>query len=471
MLRRKGASAPNFGDFTWEFFTSATDAKSTDPTDSYDMRCRPAFVLSPAFKRQYQLPKKKGLLPPTLAPAETINFHKLAIRYSESLTKDMMFTNFRDLVRKIGEVVGSGKRVKIEFAVGVLTAKDRKTRFDFDADKLKMEAGANPVVFTMSKKAARAAEEEKKEEIGPAEALAGDAEEGASDVPQSPMHQSEPQAASITYSMSDAEYADLQKMSGDQDVGPPPAAPRTGAYEVQESAYERYINNLEADAAAENELNQYLVKLQEQKDQKELEKKSAKEKKAKDLQRYILDQMAKREALKKQEIVLRKSKTDTSFYPKADREGGILDEVSMTNRKFRGIPGVPKKGMGYRVSESELIEGLTKQMQMKEMKKTTERSMKLEEEKRYIDHISMEMDYEQHTRQVEALTKKQEMLQAWEREKFLKHMKTLRVKGDVEGLRNHKTLMAQSQSSNQMDTDRTNKSGFSAAAVGYDSRK
>ena len=59
------------------------------------------MVFSEAFKRNNNLPKRKALLPPTLAASETINFHKLALRYSTDLTKDMIFTTFRDLIRKV----------------------------------------------------------------------------------------------------------------------------------------------------------------------------------------------------------------------------------------------------------------------------------------------------------------------------------------------------------------------------------
>ena len=93
------------------------------------MRCKPTFLFSDAFRRNNSLPKRKALLPPTLAKSETINFHKLALRYSTDLTKDMIFTTFRDIVRKIGEIIGSGKKLKLSFSVGVLlSTKERKVR-------------------------------------------------------------------------------------------------------------------------------------------------------------------------------------------------------------------------------------------------------------------------------------------------------------------------------------------------------
>ena len=148
MLRKKGADSPTFGTLSFEFFANKGGG---DEGGNYQMRCKPVFILSDSFKRQYQLPKKKNgsNLSPTLSSSETINFHKLALRFSASLTKDMIFTGFRDIVRKIGELVGSGKQVKLPFSVGELTSKDREAHFLFDAKKLKIESEDNSPVYVM----------------------------------------------------------------------------------------------------------------------------------------------------------------------------------------------------------------------------------------------------------------------------------------------------------------------------------
>ncbi|GMI49821.1 hypothetical protein ScalyP_jg9677 [Parmales sp. scaly parma] len=76
-------------------------------------------------------------------------------------------------------------------------------------------------------------------------------------------------------------------------------------------------------------------------------------------------------------------------------------------------------------------------MKAKEERTKVEKTMKLEEEKRYLDHINMEI--QAYTKQLEILSKKKELMQAWEREAFLKQMQKLRIKGDIEGLRSHKS--------------------------------
>ena len=54
----------------------------------------------------------------------------------------MIFSGFRDIVRKIGEIIGSGKVLKLKFSVGTLRSKDRKVDFLFDSEKLKIQSGS-----------------------------------------------------------------------------------------------------------------------------------------------------------------------------------------------------------------------------------------------------------------------------------------------------------------------------------------
>ena len=541
MLKRKGADCPSLANISWEFYSKATDP--ADP-ESFQMRCKPAFVLSDQFRRNNSIPKSKKLLLPTLSPSDMINFHKLALRYSTSLTKDMIFTTFRDIVRKIGEIVGSGRRIKLEFSVGVLHSKDRKVKFEFDPVALKMQGGENPIVFAMEKPldaSAAAAQRAKEEREGdktstrvpkaqpaspPAELDERESEAPRAQAP-SPAVSREKEEFSSQENEAHAQLPDAYANEGDEDAGDrrfadtnadaiPQEAVGTsymgdnGDMEVeaeqllptkgnsimlavQEEAYERYIKLLEDDAVEENNLNALLVTLQEQKDMKETQKKAAASKKLKDLQAYQLEQMKKQHQMKVDEKIDRKAASATSFYPRAGQEEAIEVENRRkiqnpfgvpVSRKFLGIPGVPKKGLGYRLSEDKLLEDLTAQIELKKRRAVEAKSMKREEEIRYIEHIAMEMDYDSESKKLEAQSKKTEMLQAWEREKFLRKMKALRLKGDIEGLRrhheSHKMRSSQSQSqslpaiSNQHDSSRSKSSagGFSdVVSVGFDSRR
>ncbi len=67
-----------------------------------------------------------------LARTEEINYSKLAIKYSKTLTKDMIFAGLRDIFHKIGEYVDRSYEFEIGFTFGILLSKERRIRFDFD---------------------------------------------------------------------------------------------------------------------------------------------------------------------------------------------------------------------------------------------------------------------------------------------------------------------------------------------------
>jgi len=127
--RRRGVSMPSFARLLWEFYE-----------DGDETRARPLFVLTEAFCRSARLPYKKPVMPETVGPCEEINYSKLALRFSSTLTKDMMFSAIRDIFRKVGELVTRGARVKLDLAVGALVARERKVTFVFDSAALKLAA-------------------------------------------------------------------------------------------------------------------------------------------------------------------------------------------------------------------------------------------------------------------------------------------------------------------------------------------
>jgi len=240
MLKKKGADAPTFGSLTFEFF--ANKNQDSGDSDNYQMRCKPVFILSETFKRQYQLPKQKNgsNLTPTLSSSETINFHKLALRYSKELTKDMIFTGFRDIVRKIGELIGSGKQVKLAFGVGVLTSKDRVADFLFNADKLKIDNEQNNPVYVMRNAA-------NVEAAGVGESSIDIEENNSRAVSEVPEISSS--EAQFMDTMADSSPMDMDNYNDtnivdddDDDRGEDsitdPA--KYGAHEVQEEAFQRY---------------------------------------------------------------------------------------------------------------------------------------------------------------------------------------------------------------------------------------
>jgi hypothetical protein len=78
-----------------------------------------------------------------------INFSKIAIKFTESLTKDMVFACVRDLMRKIGDFCYRGLEIEILFSIGTLKCKERRIKFEFDSrivDQLSTEVDESDIM-------------------------------------------------------------------------------------------------------------------------------------------------------------------------------------------------------------------------------------------------------------------------------------------------------------------------------------
>lgn len=69
-----------------------------------------------------------------LCHMEELNYSKAAIRYSETLTKDQVFTGLRMLLHQIGDACGEGRNVSIDFEMGTLVCIEGEPRFAFAAE-------------------------------------------------------------------------------------------------------------------------------------------------------------------------------------------------------------------------------------------------------------------------------------------------------------------------------------------------
>eukprot|EP01036_Dinobryon_divergens_P027465 gene27465-36242_t len=56
--------------------------------------------------------------------------------FTKTLTKDMVFTGVRDIIRKIGDFIFRGYDVCIDFTFGQLSAKERRVKFEFNINRL-----------------------------------------------------------------------------------------------------------------------------------------------------------------------------------------------------------------------------------------------------------------------------------------------------------------------------------------------
>lgn len=73
---------------------------------------------------------------PETTPIEEVNYSLLAIKFSNALTKDMVFSGLRDTIKKIGDFIDRGYEIEIAFTFGTLSAKDRRVKFEFNQSRL-----------------------------------------------------------------------------------------------------------------------------------------------------------------------------------------------------------------------------------------------------------------------------------------------------------------------------------------------
>mmetsp|Transcript_1794 Transcript_1794/g.2818 ORF Transcript_1794/g.2818 Transcript_1794/m.2818 type:complete len:555 (-) Transcript_1794:165-1829(-) len=126
LKRRQGATISPLGDFTWEIKTSADG----------ENQCRPIFMVGDSFVKDHHIRLSKFHKPTNLAKCEDVNYSKLAIKFSKTLTKDMIFAGVRDLLKKIGDYIDRIYEIEIQFSFGVLRSKERRIKFEFDNSRL-----------------------------------------------------------------------------------------------------------------------------------------------------------------------------------------------------------------------------------------------------------------------------------------------------------------------------------------------
>jgi len=122
---RKGACVSGMCTLTWRKVTKLNN----------EAVLRPVFIPMESFIKAHNLQWREiAPTPEEVVKAEDINFAKIAIRFSENLNKDTVFTCTRHLQSQIGKALASGTEVAISLGVGCLFAKDRKLDFAFTAE-------------------------------------------------------------------------------------------------------------------------------------------------------------------------------------------------------------------------------------------------------------------------------------------------------------------------------------------------
>jgi len=126
MEKRQTLSISNFGKIGWK----VEEGIHMKP------KMRPHFNISEAFARTCNADSYSQLQCPTknLALIEEFNFSKAAIRFSQSLSKDLIFMSLRAIIAQLAEAISSGQEVSIEMEVGTLHSSARIVQFHFMAE-------------------------------------------------------------------------------------------------------------------------------------------------------------------------------------------------------------------------------------------------------------------------------------------------------------------------------------------------
>lgn len=114
LKQRRGAALANFAKFT------LTDVGSH------------VFVLNTQFARRYGI-SSPGVRREKLEPIEDLNYSRIAIQYSQTLTKDVVQTCLKHIIGEIGNALASGAPLGVDCGFGMLIARDRKVSFKFGA--------------------------------------------------------------------------------------------------------------------------------------------------------------------------------------------------------------------------------------------------------------------------------------------------------------------------------------------------
>lgn len=111
----------------------------------HQAQMRPHFNISEVFARSCRADPRSQIQAPvqSLTFMEEFNFSKCALRFSDGLTKDRLFTCLRAIIHQLTEAIAFGREVSVEMEVGTLRATNRVVTFHFLADVF-AQAGLQP---------------------------------------------------------------------------------------------------------------------------------------------------------------------------------------------------------------------------------------------------------------------------------------------------------------------------------------
>eukprot|EP00930_Biecheleria_cincta_P031585 TRINITY_DN21924_c0_g1_i1.p1 TRINITY_DN21924_c0_g1~~TRINITY_DN21924_c0_g1_i1.p1 ORF type:complete len:538 (-),score=127.22 TRINITY_DN21924_c0_g1_i1:62-1675(-) len=126
VYKKQTLSVSNFCKIGWKL----------EPSWHLKPQMRPHFNISEAFARTCNADSRTEINSDSksLALVEEFNFSKCALKFSQGLTKDLLFIGLRAIISQLAEAIGSGQEVTIDMEVGTLRSSARCVTFSFIAD-------------------------------------------------------------------------------------------------------------------------------------------------------------------------------------------------------------------------------------------------------------------------------------------------------------------------------------------------
>jgi len=505
LSKRKGASISMLGTFTWE--TKIENGETSS---------RPIFLLSDSFIKNFNVRRQRIHSTISTAPSEEVNFSKLAIKFSTTLTKDMAFCGVREIVNKIGAFIERSYKFNVAFTFGVFKSNERKVKFEFDYTRLGKILPENFQPESFTSRTERSFTEDVVRDVdgrGSVNKLATSSLDRAHSLPylkntaraqahlESPSNIPELQLSREALSQSsyvatsnlytggrESAYASTERSDSQNTDSQYSVQLSPGTQRVLQELKEKDLKDItpvspstklhQRSAASDSVADsRFLDCLDDVKSQVDYERKietSTKENYA----AWVQEQMTRKDETKQKVKDLEKFLQTQihEFHERKEKEKAERREARMKHELPGYIPpvidGVKRNrtsaadGPLEVLSNAELVNSLDKQINMNRERKETMKKKQLEEEREYLNHVAMEMELQSATQRASHLEKQQTLLEAWEREAHIRNLKKLQKKGGTAV----SSYLTSNLGGDPLSTSRS-KSSLGGMGVGFDVRK
>ena len=500
LYKRKGAELSFLGTFTYELRAE----------DDGTVSSRPIFLLNDGFVKDFNIKRQRISYTPKTVKNEKINFSKIAIKYTPSLTKDMVFSSVRDLMRKIGDFAYRGYEFEIPLSIGTIKGKERRIKFIFDSiieDNIALDIDsledADMTMASTINEERNMKEMENLKNDNQNEEFTEEAPSSSSSssavlankpiIPPLELTQQQPEEIDlhnqmmneeideedeedkgnygdenyeyndnyddnngITYLQDDEEESEVPLTPGIHDMlmslGPVTKETRKqrtkiARESVAQQAFSRCIGEVEEAAKVEALTREYMKKEVSEWRAEEIKKREDQAVGVKTLRSILSKQVDLSDQRKNKEKSERVNASLTYKLP-----GTVPDHLLPH-------PKPTKKEM-----QKQLFSSLDLQMRMNKTKAELDRERKIQEEKEYLDHVSMEIDLQSAIDRMKHLEQQKVLLDSWEKEGHIRNLERLRDAGKS-------SLVSTYINDNWEPATGPATGAMKGMSVGYDTRK